>query len=319
MTSEIFERQMQEKYAAHCMKRDFSRIGWAVFLTMTLWFLFLMLVSGIFAALEANGVSAMAFYERYLMVFNELGLCLGMTAGMVVLKPLTTVSVTGSRVGWKRFLKFIAIGFFIAAVGNILGTTLLGAWNGSTGNTAGGEVEEMISETDSMLLFLMAGLCAPFLEELFFRKLLCDATRKYGERTTIVTSAVLFGLFHGNFTQFFYAAGLGALLAYVYLRSGSFLSVFGLHAAFNILSGFLPTVLMQTEQELPYMVYVAFYVVMVALGFILFLMNIWSVKLRPGEVVLSKRKAVSSVLTAIGMIAAGVLLLVMMVMSLFTA
>ena len=92
----------------------------------------------------------------------------------------------------------------IGMAGNLIGQVILAVWNGATGNEAGGEVDEILLGSDYLISFLMIGIVAPFLEEFLFRKLLIDHTRRYGELVCIVTSGVLFGLFHGNFTQFFF-------------------------------------------------------------------------------------------------------------------
>ena len=42
--------------------------------------------------------------------------------------------------------------------------------------------------------------------------------RMYGDKVAIITTAIMFGLFHANFSQFFYAVGLGVIFAYVTLK-----------------------------------------------------------------------------------------------------
>ena len=66
-------------------------------------------------------------------------------------------------------------------------------------------------------------------------KLLIDRTRRYGDWTAILLSGLLFGLFHGNLFQFFYAALVGMILAYIYTRSGSYLRCVAMHAAINFM------------------------------------------------------------------------------------
>ena len=68
-------------------------------------------------------------------------------------------------------------------------------------------------------------------------KLLIDRIHVYGEGTAIVLSGVAFGLFHGNLSQFFYAAFLGCMFAFLYVRTGRILYPILLHAAINLLGG----------------------------------------------------------------------------------
>ena len=51
----------------------------------------------------------------------------------------------------------------------------------------------------------------------------------------IFGSAFLFGLFHGNFGQFFYAFAVGAVFAYVALRTGGIRYTVALHFLVNLL------------------------------------------------------------------------------------
>lgn len=63
---------------------------------------------------------------------------------------------------------------------------------------------------------------APICEEILFRKILIDRIRLYGDKAAILVSSVVFGLSHGNFYQFFYAFGIGLVLAIFIFRRGSF-------------------------------------------------------------------------------------------------
>ena len=83
------------------------------------------------------------------------------------------------------------------------------------------------------MLFIV--LLGPFLEEFIFRKLLIDRTRAFGEKNAILFSAFLFGLFHINPLQFFYAFGIGLILGYIYVRTGKVLYTWMMHAFINFL------------------------------------------------------------------------------------
>lgn len=67
----------------------------------------------------------------------------------------------------------------------------------------------------SFSMFLYAGIIAPIGEEILFRGLILRSLQPYGKKFAILTSAFLFGIFHGNFLQTPYALLVGLLLGYV--------------------------------------------------------------------------------------------------------
>lgn len=77
-------------------------------------------------------------------------------------------------------------------------------------------LEEMLNlDTDSISIFLYAGLVGPIMEELIFRGIILRILRPNGKKIAIVGSAFLFGLFHGNLIQTPFAFCVGLVLGYV--------------------------------------------------------------------------------------------------------
>lgn len=79
------------------------------------------------------------------------------------------------------------------------------------------------------------GVVSPLAEEIAFRGIIYNRMKKYFRTplAAIVLSALLFGIYHGNFVQAVYGFCMGALLAYVYEVFGRFFYAFLFHAAAN--------------------------------------------------------------------------------------
>lgn len=76
-------------------------------------------------------------------------------------------------------------------------------------------LEGVTTLSGSFSMFLYAGIIAPIGEEILFRGLILRSLQPYGKKFAILTSAFLFGIFHGNFLQTPYALLVGLLLGYV--------------------------------------------------------------------------------------------------------
>lgn len=82
---------------------------------------------------------------------------------------------------------------------------------------------------------LLYGVISPIAEEIVFRGLVYHRLyRHFGRAFAIIGSAVLFGVYHGNFVQALYGFILGLLIAVIYERYASFVIPVLLHSAANI-------------------------------------------------------------------------------------
>ncbi len=94
---------------------------------------------------------------------------------------------------------------------------------------------EVFQNSNYILTLLYASIVAPITEELIFRKLLLDRLRRYGDVPAILMTGLAFGLFHMNLSQFFYAAALGFVFAYVTIRTNTVRYSIFLHCMINFI------------------------------------------------------------------------------------
>lgn len=144
-----------------------------------------------------------------------------LSPGMIILMFFTSIGL-------------MLVGNLIGNILNIIMTTLFGV------QTADTTLQEMIFSDSGMIMALIAVIGAPIVEEIVFRKILIDRIRRYGEKTAILISGIFFGLFHGNFSQFFYAAFLGIFFACIYMRTGKVIYTIILHCMVNFWGSFVP-------------------------------------------------------------------------------
>lgn len=148
---------------------------------------------------------------------------------------------TRTRMSFSVWLGLLAICFTLMYAGNFIGIIVNAIISVFTGKPPVNELAELTMNTPLWANLLFCGILAPILEEIFYRKLVIDRLRRYGDLAAILISGILFGLVHGNFNQFFYAALIGILFGYIYLRTGKLRYTVALHMAVNLVGGVYAT------------------------------------------------------------------------------
>ncbi len=193
---------------------------------------------------------------------------------------------------------------FCAIVMNLIGLVIIGALEKLTGLTLQNSTIELINQQEIVPTIIFAVILGPILEELAYRKLLIDKIGQYDKVYAIILSGLMFGLFHTNIYQFFYTTCIGMLFAYVYTKTGKIRYSMILHMCMNFIHGAVPIFLSKiTDIELitslkdanlndpavkeqvenmytspgflVYMAYANFILVVVVLGFVVFI--VWTV------------------------------------------
>lgn len=90
---------------------------------------------------------------------------------------------------------------------------------------------------------LCVGIIIPIMEEYIFRGVIYKRMRRYATaRRAIFSSAIFFGLYHGNSVQMIYGTLCGLLLAYLYEKFGSIKAPILAHMLMNIVACLLTDV-----------------------------------------------------------------------------
>lgn len=98
-------------------------------------------------------------------------------------------------------------------------------------------VNVMSDQFSTLQYVILICICAPVVEELFFRKFLIKKMLPYGRVPAVVLSAAVFGLVHCTLSQIPYALALGLVLGYIYLKFGNIYLNIALHAVMNFMGG----------------------------------------------------------------------------------
>lgn len=231
---------LQQNFGFKSARKAFSRCGIALIL--------------FFAATFASQILIGMLFGKQLENMSRLSELILSSATMYLIGfPVFYLSLNGIDTfegdSAPCSLKTLGVAFVISMTlmyfGQILGDVVAAFFYNTFNILLVSESLEIIGQIKWYEALIFSVIIGPFVEELMFRKLIIDRTRGYGEKLSIVFSALMFGFFHMSPQQFFYAFFIGLLYGYLYIRKGKLLYCWLLHAVFNFFGGTLPLILMQ--------------------------------------------------------------------------
>ena len=211
-----------------------------------------------------------------------------------MMRKLPSTKNEKAHLSGKEFVSCIFLIFAAMYVFNWLGAVIYSVFRMIIGKEATSIVAKMLSESNYVVIFIFIVIGAPVIEELFFRKLLIDKTLACGKKTSVLASALIFALVHGNFQQSLYTFFMGLLLAFLYVKTANIVYPILLHMIINFFGGFLskytmeqlPIDIMQASEEeiaaalmtggedfAGFLLYVAIVVAFTLIGVILWIKN----------------------------------------------
>ena len=176
-------------------------------------------------AVIESGIQFLAFYGIAAPLF------------LTVAAALPTVRPEKVKMGVGKWLVGLCICLLLMTAGGYISNILVTFIDMISGGTLVNPVETMLDQTSLWVDILFVVILAPILEELFFRKLLCDKLLALGEGVAVVVAGIIFGLAHGNFFQMPYALLVGLALSFIYVKTGKLIYTIGYHMALNFVGG----------------------------------------------------------------------------------
>lgn len=136
---------------------------------------------------------------------------------------------------------------------------------------------EAITNGNYIVTLIYVAIVAPIVEEMIFRKFMLNKLRRFGDLPAILVTGLAFGLFHFNFAQFFYAAVLGFLFAYITIRSNTIRYSVLLHMLINFI-GIITSFFVKNMTRISLILFVCWLLTALSLGIIFFILNIKKVR-----------------------------------------
>ncbi len=97
-------------------------------------------------------------------------------------------------------------------------------------------LQDPSSTLDVIMIFIGSAIVPPLFEEFAIRGVLMQSLRKYGDAFAIITSAFVFGIFHGNVVQIPFAFLCGLFIGYAVIATESLWTGVIIHGLMNAMS-----------------------------------------------------------------------------------
>ncbi|MBR2354578.1 MAG: CPBP family intramembrane metalloprotease [Clostridia bacterium] len=223
-------------------RRYFSTVGLAVCALM----LAVYLSSAAFTYLLYRFFPALL---EHLAVTHALSLIpiygIGLPIFCLILRRLPCGVPSGQPLSAWFLIGGFGVSIAMMSFGNTVSQFTIAFFESMMGRVQENPVAEITEGAPWWINLIFVALIPCILEELLFRKILCDRLLPLGEGYAVVLSAAVFGLVHGNFFQFFYAFSVGLIFAMIYVKTGRIWVTMVYHGIINLLGGVLAPWLLQ--------------------------------------------------------------------------
>lgn len=271
---------------------------------------------------------------------------IGMPALIALVKTIPAENVEKKKMKWWQFLVAMLMCFGLVYASNLAGTIISTVISMLKGGAVQNTLLNIVTSISMIFVILYMVICAPFMEEYVFRKLIVERTIRYGQGVAVVVSGLMFGLFHGNLNQFVYAFALGCFLAFLYVKTGKLKITIAMHMMINFMGGVVSLKLMEmidldrymeivangmdmdalmaymaenAAGWILYMLFALFVIGTILTALIMFIVCFATKKItfEQGQVVIPKGKRFRTVILNVGMLIYCIFWIVMIVVQLF--
>ena len=240
------------------MQNKLNRIGYGLLLYGICGFCFQMLYTAIIPYFCGEHVIGEVWFSWCSMIIPVY--MASFPIFLLYMREYISVPVIKRKMSVKELFMCVLIGAALCGVGMIAGSGI----DYFLLPESGTELDRLLLSSDICWRVLSAGIIAPVVEEIVFRKYLIGIIAPYSEKTAVIASGVLFALSHGNFTQFLYTILLGLFWGYVYLRTRNIAYTIILHMIFNLTTSIFTITIYHASKVL----YSVWCIILIALGVI---------------------------------------------------
>lgn len=172
------------------------------------------------------------------LILNSINVCvIGTVVLSIALRNIPACKIEKRPMKAGQLILLIMMMYGLTQIGSLMGMPIhliLSSFTVDNGDSLGSF--DVFFGSGKLVSIITVGILPAIFEELLFRKFLIDRTIRYGEFISCAMSGIMFGLWHGNFQQFFFAFFVGVLFSFVYIRTGNIIYTMIMHASMNLVT-----------------------------------------------------------------------------------
>ena len=176
--------------------------------------------------------------------------------------------VSLSRPDKKSFLPTVLLGLAFCGFANIATNILASLFSGFGFVIPDYSIKTPNGPFGVVVTLVGTAIIPPLTEEFAMRGIVMGSLRKYGDKFAIVSSAILFGLMHGNIRQIPFAFVVGLILGYAVIKTGSLWTGVAIHFLNNLFASVLTMLGEHLPDNISTVINLGFFAFCILCGFI---------------------------------------------------
>lgn len=216
-------------------------------------------------------------YECYIGLCYLIPMILPLIPIALIVKIPLRVAIPMRRVPARVAIPGVMAAFGASVVGIIIASVLLTFFQSMGFGYDVSMPAIPDTEIGRLMYLVILSVLPSIFEEILFRGYILQSLRRFGDFYAVLISALIFALFHGNFTQLPNAFVMGVAIAFLAVRTGSLIPGMILHFINNFAITALDIYVLQNANELVEVLvslgYIAAYFIVGIIGIVVLLIT----------------------------------------------
>lgn len=232
------QRQQMLEHRKHEKKLRLLGTNTGITLLIVLIFSFVFSLSFYLPTISHLYETNLAFASAFGVFYSAISVGLAFLIGSKLFKRSKALKKTPYNLpkNKSKALLLVLIGFGGCLVANYITVFIRAFMEGMGLYSSYTALQDPSSTFDVVMIFIGSAIVPPLFEEFAIRGVLMQSLRKYGDAFAIITSAFVFGVFHGNAVQIPFAFLCGLVIGYAVIATESLWTGILIHGLMNAMS-----------------------------------------------------------------------------------